>query len=125
MKNLSILFFYENGIEHNFSSYRTPQQNGVIERKNTSLEEIARTLLNDTNLLKYIWAKPVNTACYIMNRDLIRPILKKTPYELYKGRNPNISHLHIFGCKCFVLNNRKYNLGKFDAKSDEGIFLEQ
>ena len=79
-------FFYENGIEHNFSSYRTPQQNGVIERKNTSLEEIARTLLNDTNLLKYIWAKPVNTACYIMNRDLIRPILKKTPNELYKQK---------------------------------------
>ena len=58
-----------------------------------------------------------------MNRALIRPILKKTPYELYKGRKPNISHLHVFGCKCFVLNNGKDNLGKFDAKSDEGIFL--
>ena len=54
---------------------------------------------------------------------LIRPILKKTPYELYNGRKPNISHLHVFGCKCFVLNNGKDNLGKFDAKSDEGIFL--
>ena len=42
---------------------------------------------------------------------------------MYQGRNPNISHLNVFGCKCFVLNNRKYNLGKFDAKSDEGIFL--
>ena len=58
-----------------------------------------------------------------MNRALIRPILKKTPYELYNGRKPNISHLHVFGCKCFVLNNGKDNLGKFDAKSDEGIFL--
>ena len=58
-----------------------------------------------------------------MNKTLIRPILKKTPYELYKGRKPNIYHLHIFGCKCFVLNNGKDNLGKFDAKSDEGIFL--
>ena len=58
-----------------------------------------------------------------MNRALIIPILKKTPYELYKGKNLNICHLHVFGCKCFVLNNRKYNLGKFDAKSDEGIFL--
>ena len=54
---------------------------------------------------------------------LIRPIFKKTPYELYNGRKPNISHLHVFGCKCFVLNNGKDNLGKFDAKSDEGIFL--
>ena len=81
-------------------------------------------MLNDTNIPKYFWIEVVNTACYIMNRALIRPILKKTPYELYKGRKPNISHLHIFGCKCFVLNNGKDNLGKFDAKSDEGILLD-
>lgn len=117
------LFCDEHGIEHNFSAPRTPQQNGVVERKNRSLEEIARTLLNDTFLPKYFWAEAVNTACYIMNRALIRPILKKTPYELFNGRKPNISHLHVFGCKCFVLNNGKDNLGKFDAKSDEGIFL--
>jgi len=87
------------------------------------LEEIARTLLNETSLPKYFWAEAVNTACYIINRALIRPILKKTPHELFNGRKPNISHLHVFGCKCFVLNNGKENLGKFDAKSDEGIFL--
>ena len=58
-----------------------------------------------------------------MNRALIRPILKKTPYELYNGRKPNIAHLRVFGSKCFILNNGKENLGKFDAKSDEGIFL--
>jgi len=80
-------------------------------------------LLNDTNLPKYFWVEAVNTACYIMNRALIRPILKITPYELYKGRKPNIFHLNVFGCKCFVLNSGKNNLGKFDAKSDEGIFL--
>ena len=74
-------------------------------------------------LSKYFWAEAINTSCYIMNRALIRPILKKTPYELYNGRKPNISHLQVFGCKCFVLNNDKDNLGKFDAKSDEGIFL--
>jgi len=117
------LFCDENGIEHNFYTPRTPQQNGVVERKNRSLEEMARTLLNDTNLPKYFSAEFVNTTCYIMNRALIRPILKKTPYELYKGRKPNIYHLHVFGCKCFVLNNGTDNLGKFDAKSDECIFL--
>ena len=58
-----------------------------------------------------------------MNRALIKPILKKTPYELYFGRNPNISHLHIFCCKCFAHNNGKDNLGKFYAKSDEVIFI--
>ena len=54
---------------------------------------------------------------------MIRPILKKTPYELFRERKPNISYFHSFGCKCFVLNNEKDNLGKFDAKSDENIFL--
>jgi len=116
-------FCDEHDIGHNLFAPRTPQQNGVVERKNRSLEEIVRTLLNETFLLKCFWAEAVNTTCYIMNRHLIRPILKKTPYELYNGRKPNISHLHVFGCKCLVLNNNKDNLGKFDAKSDEGIFL--
>uniref|UniRef100_A0A3Q7XZQ9 Uncharacterized protein LOC113786557 n=1 Tax=Cicer arietinum TaxID=3827 RepID=A0A3Q7XZQ9_CICAR len=116
-------FCEENGIFHNFSAPRTPQQNGVVERKNRSLIELARTMLSDSNLPKYFWADAVNTACYVSNRVIIRPILKKTPYELYKGRKPNISHFHIFGCKCFVLNNGKDNLGKFDEKADEGIFL--
>ena len=65
----------------------------------------------------------MNTACYILNRALIRPILKKTPYELYFDRKPNVSHFHIFGCKCFVHNNGKDDLGKFDAKADEALFI--
>ena len=58
-----------------------------------------------------------------MNRALIRPILKKTPDGLFNNRKANIAHLHGFGCKCFVLNNGKESLGKFDAKADKGIFL--
>jgi hypothetical protein len=80
-------------------------------------------MLSDSNLPKYFWADAVSTTCFVSNRVNIRPILKKTPYELFKGRKPNISFFHIFGCKCFVLNNDKDNLGKFDEKSDEGIFL--
>ena len=108
-------FCEENGIGHNFSVPRTPQQNGVVERKNRTLEEMARTMLCEGNLPKYFWAEAINTACYILNRVLIRPILKKTPYELWKGRKPNINYFHVFGCKCFVLNNGKDRLGKFDA----------
>jgi len=111
------------GIKHNFSAPRTPQQNGVVERKNRSLEELARTMLNKTGLPKYFWADVVSTACYVINRVLIRPILKQAPYELFRGRKPNLSHLKVFGCKCFILNNGKDNLGKFDFKSDKGIFL--
>ena len=116
-------FCNEHGINHNFSAPRTPQQNGVVERKNRTLEEMARTMLCEGNLPKYFWAEAVSTACYILNRVLIRSILKKTPYELWNDRKPNINYFHVFGCKCFILNNGKDNLGKFDRKSDEGIFL--
>ena len=59
----------------------------------------------------------------MLNHGLIRPILKKTTYELFKRRRPILSHLTIFGCKCFILNNGKEQLGKFDAKVNEGFFL--
>jgi len=100
------------------------KKNGVVERKNRSLEELARTMLNEYDVPKYFWADAVSTTCYVLNRMLIRPILKITPYEFFKGRKPNVAHLKIFGCKCFVLNNEKENLGKFDSKADEAIFLE-
>ena len=64
-------------ISHNFSCPRTPQQNGVVERKNR-----ARTMLNEYSLPSYFWAEAINTSCYISNRVLKRPFLNKTPYEL-------------------------------------------
>ena len=84
---------------------------------------MARTMLNENNLPKYFWAKAVNIFCYVLNRVLLRPILKKAPYELWKNKKPNINYFKVFVCKCFTLNT-KGNLGKFDAKSDVGIFLD-
>ena len=115
-------FCDKNGIEHQFSAPRTSQQNRVAERKNRTLIEIAKTMLCDNNLPKYFWAEAVNTACYISNRVFIRPILKKTPYELWKDKRPNISYFHPFGTKCYILNNGNDQIAKFDAKSDEGVF---
>ena len=83
---------------------------------------MARTLLNGSKIEKYFWAEAVNTACYILNRATIRKILNKTPYELWKGKKPIISYFHVFGCDCYVLNN-KDNLGKYDAKSDNCTLL--
>ena len=80
-------------------------------------------MLSESSLPKYFWADAVSTSCYVMNRVLIRPILKKTPYELFNGRKTNISHLKVFGCNCFVLNNGEKNMGKFDEKADNGIFI--
>ena len=84
------------GIEHNFSTLRTPQQNGVVERKNISLEEIARNMLNETSLPKYFWADAVNRTSYVLKCVLIRPILKKTSYELFKGRKSALNHQKYF-----------------------------
>ena len=60
-------------------------------------------------------------ACYITNRALIRPLLKKTLYELFRGKKPNVEYFRVFGYKYFVLNNDKDHLKKFDSKPDEGI----
>ena len=116
-------FCNEHGVDQNFLAPRTPQQNGVVERKNRTLEDMTRTMLIASGLPKNFWAEALNTSCYIINRCMIRPILNKTPYELLKGRKPNIMHLRTFGCRCFVHNNGKNALGKFDPRSDETIFL--
>ncbi|KAL4025857.1 hypothetical protein IC575_014263 [Cucumis melo] len=75
-------FCEENGFSHDFSSPRTPQQNGVAERKNRTLQEFARLMLNEYGLPKYFWVKAVNTACYVLNRVLVRSSLDNTLYEL-------------------------------------------
>ena len=74
--------YEKSGIFHNFSSPWTPQQNGVVERKNRNLQEMARTMLCENSLPKHFWAKAVNTTCYVQNKILIKPLIKKTPYEI-------------------------------------------
>nr|KYP32018.1 Retrovirus-related Pol polyprotein from transposon TNT 1-94 [Cajanus cajan] len=76
-----IRFCEENGIKHNFSTPRTPQQNGVVERKNRSLQEMARTLLNDFSTPKHFWAEAANTSCYIQNRIIARNVNKNQSKE--------------------------------------------
>ena len=110
------------GISHEFSAPRTPQQNGVVERKNRVLQEMARVMLLSNNVPRNLWAEAVNTACYIGNRVFLRPGTRNTFYELWKGKRPNVSYFHTFGSKCYILNDRD-QLGKFDAKSDNGIFI--
>ncbi|GJY53951.1 retrovirus-related pol polyprotein from transposon TNT 1-94 [Tanacetum coccineum] len=77
-------FCNANGITHNFSAPRTPQSNGVVERKNRTLQEMSRTMLNEQSLPQKFWCNAVDTSTYILNRILIRAILGKTTYELLK-----------------------------------------
>lgn len=97
-------------------------KNGVVEIKNISLQEMAKTMIHENNLSKYMWEEVVNTTCYLHNRIYIIHILNKTSYELFKGRNTIISYFHQFGCTCYFLNNKVY-LKKFDAKAQKGVLL--
>ncbi|GJX40434.1 putative ribonuclease H-like domain-containing protein [Tanacetum coccineum] len=110
------------GIKREFSVARTPQQNGVAERKNRTLIEAARTMLADSKLPTTFWAEAVNTACYVQNRVLVIKPHNKTPYELFLGRKPALSFMRPFGCPVTILNTIDH-LGKFDGKADEGFFI--
>ncbi|GJW72156.1 ribonuclease H-like domain-containing protein [Tanacetum coccineum] len=115
-------FYAKKGIKREFSVARTPQQNGVAERKNVTLIEAARTMLADSLLPIPFWAKAVKTACYVLNRVLVTKPQNKTPYELLIGKSPSISFMGPFGCPLTILNTLD-SLGKFDGKSDEGYLL--
>ncbi|GJZ13441.1 putative ribonuclease H-like domain-containing protein [Tanacetum coccineum] len=110
------------GIKREFSVARTPQQNGVAERKNRTQIEAVRTMLVDSKLPTTYWAKVVNTACYVLNMVLvIKPHNKKT-YELIRERPLLIDFMKPFGCPVTILNTKDH-LGKFDGKADEGYFV--
>ncbi|GJV21706.1 putative ribonuclease H-like domain-containing protein [Tanacetum coccineum] len=110
------------GIKREFSVARTPQQNGVAERRNKTLIEASRTMLVNSKLPTTFWAEAVNTACYVLNRVLVIKPYNKTPYELIRGRTPLIDFMKPFGCPVTILNTRDH-LGKFDGKADEGFFV--
>ncbi|GJR23492.1 putative ribonuclease H-like domain-containing protein [Tanacetum coccineum] len=117
-----IEFCGSKGIKREYSNARTPQQNGVAERKNRTLIEAARTMLADSFLPNTFWAEAVSTACYVLNRVLVTKPQNKTPYELITGKIPIISYIRPFGCHVTILNTIDH-LGKFDGKSDEGFLV--
>ncbi|GJR31546.1 putative ribonuclease H-like domain-containing protein [Tanacetum coccineum] len=110
------------GILRQFSVARTPQQNGVAERRNRTLIEATRTMLADSKLPTTFWAEAVNTACYVQNKVLVVKPYNKTPYEFFHGRTPTLSFMRPFGCYITILNTIDH-LGKFDGKADEGFFV--
>nr|GEU36999.1 putative ribonuclease H-like domain-containing protein [Tanacetum cinerariifolium] len=110
------------GIKREFSVPRTPQQNGIAERKNRTLIEAARTMLADSLIPISFWAKAVNTACYVQNRLLVTKPHNKTPYELLHGRIPCIGFMRPFGYHVTIYNTLD-SLGKFEGKVDKGFVV--
>jgi hypothetical protein len=89
-----------------------PEQNGVVERKNRTLIEMAISMLDEYKVSDSFWAEAINTACHASNRLYCHRFFNKTPYELLNGRKPNISYFWVFGCKCYILRKGS-RLSKF------------
>jgi transposase InsO family protein len=103
-KNLQVEeYLEEEGIKHEISAPYTPQQNGVVERKNRTLIDMARTMPGEFKTPERFWSKAMNTACHAINRLYLHRLLKKTLYELLTGNKPNVSYFRVFGSKCYIL----------------------
>ncbi|GKD33289.1 retrovirus-related pol polyprotein from transposon TNT 1-94, partial [Tanacetum coccineum] len=121
--NQTLREYYEKiDISHETSVARSPQQNGVVERRNRTLIEAAHTMLIYAKAPLFLWAEAVATACYTQNRSMIRRRHGKTPYELLHNKPPDLSYLHVFGALCYPTNDSE-NLGKLQPKADIGIFI--
>jgi hypothetical protein len=99
-----------------------PQQTGVVERKNRTLIDMARTMLREYKTPEQFWSKDVNTAFHGINRLYLHRLLKKTSYELLTDNKPNVSYFRAFGSKCFILV-KKGRHSKFAPKAVEGFLL--
>ncbi|GJS28153.1 retrovirus-related pol polyprotein from transposon TNT 1-94 [Tanacetum coccineum] len=121
--NKNLTDYYESvGITHEKTIPRTSQQNGIVERRNRTLVEAARTMLMFSKAPLFLWAEAVASACYTQNRSLIHTLHNKTPYELVHDKKPDLSFLRIFGALCYPTNDSR-DLGKLKAKADIGFFV--
>jgi transposase InsO family protein len=115
-------FMARNGIRREFSVTNNPHQNGVAERANRTVVEMARTMLIGAHMPANFWAEAVNTAVYIRNRVVSTATNGKTPHELFFREKPPLNHLKEFGCVAYVYVEKK-DRDKFDAKAIEGCFF--
>ncbi|GJT37860.1 retrovirus-related pol polyprotein from transposon TNT 1-94 [Tanacetum coccineum] len=121
--NKDLIASYESvSITHKKTVLRTPQQNGVVERRNRTLVEASRTMIIFSKAPMFLWAKAIATACYTQNQSLIHTLHNKTPYELVHNKKPDLSFLRVFGALCYPTNDSE-DLGKLKAKADIGFFV--
>nr|GEY44694.1 hypothetical protein [Tanacetum cinerariifolium] len=95
-------YFATEGIHHQTSIARTPEQNGVVERRNRTLVDVARTMLSATKVPLFFWAEAISTTCFTQNRSLVIPHHEKTPYHIINNRKPSVKFFHIFGSLCYI-----------------------
>jgi hypothetical protein len=92
-----------------------------VERKNRTLVEMGRTMLDEHRTPRRFWAEAINNTFHVSNRIFLRVFLNKTSYKMRFGWPPKVSHFRVFGCRCFVL--KQGNFDKFESRSSDGDFL--
>ena len=100
-------YLKDNGIKHELTIPKSPQQNGVAERMNRTLVEMVRCMLADAQVPKTFWAEALSTACYIRNRSPTKAVPGQTPYEALYGDKPTVGHFRVFGCTAYAHNYSK------------------
>nr|GFC07836.1 hypothetical protein [Tanacetum cinerariifolium] len=115
-------YFAVEGIHHQTSVARTPEQNRFVERRNRTLVEAARTMLSAAKIPLFFWAEAIATACFTQNRSLVIPRHEKTPYHIINDQKSLVKFFHIFGSTCYIVRDGE-NLDKMKEKGDECIFV--
>uniref|UniRef100_A0A251SDS7 Putative zinc finger, CCHC-type n=1 Tax=Helianthus annuus TaxID=4232 RepID=A0A251SDS7_HELAN len=115
-------YLKENGIHHQLTNSYTPQQNGVAERKNRTLMELSRSMLNMKILPNKFWAEAIACTTYILNRTVTKTRPNTTPFETWNGRKPNVEHFKVFGSVAYV-HIPKQQWNKLDDKTEKMIFV--
>ena len=115
-------FCDENGINRHLTAPYSPQQNGVVERRNRTLMEMTRSIMKHMKIPDYLWGEAVRHATYLINRIATRTLKDQSPYECLKGRKPNVRHLRVFGCVCYAKKDTPH-LKKLDDRSRELVHL--
>ncbi|GJS52414.1 integrase, catalytic region, zinc finger, CCHC-type containing protein [Tanacetum coccineum] len=102
LKNLHA-YFAKEGIRHKTSTAQTPEQNSIVERRNRTLVEAARTMLSAAKVPLFFWAEAIATTCFTQNRSLVIPRHEKTPYHIINAWKPSVKFFHIFGSLCYIV----------------------
>nr|GEW04278.1 hypothetical protein [Tanacetum cinerariifolium] len=115
-------YFAAEGIHHQMSVARTPEQNGVVERRNRTLVEAPQTMLSAAKVPLFFWAEAIATACFTQNRSLVIPRHDKTPYHIINNQKLSVKFFHIFCSLSYIIRDGE-NLDKMKEKSDACIFV--
>jgi hypothetical protein len=112
----------DEGIQRHYSASYSPQQNGIVERRNQTVVGMARALLKQMGMTAVFWGEAVVTAVYILNRSPTKALNGRTSYGAWHERKPVVSHLRVFSCLTF--GKELGHIGKLDDRSTLGVFID-